>query len=121
MKFDIALQRGHIWRIQDRRKRVTAQACGNERRGSTLATADQKVAPANIDRILPLRWLSQTLDLRICRWNRNLTATSEPVKVELKKLPPTELNPGQSLRVIAEAYASIMIVVPKMEILHETR
>jgi len=85
MKLDIALRRVGIWRIQDGRKRKTTQARGNERRGGSLAAADQKVTSAKVDRIFRLRWLSQAFDPRICRWNRNLTATSQPVKVELEK------------------------------------
>jgi hypothetical protein len=46
-----------------------------------LAASDQKAAPANVNRILRFRRLSQTHDLRIFRKNRNLTATPEPVKV----------------------------------------
>jgi hypothetical protein len=51
-----------------------------------LAASDQKAAPAKVNRILRLRWLSQTHDLRIFSWNRNLTAAPWPVKVELEIL-----------------------------------
>ncbi len=86
MKIDISLGRGCICRIEDRREGEATQPRGNQRRGSSLAASDQKAAPAKVNRIIRLRRLSQTRDLRIFRWNRNLTAPPQPVKVELEML-----------------------------------
>jgi len=97
MKLDIVLRRGCTCRIENRRKGKTTQPRWNQRRGSSLAASDQKVTPAKINRILRLRPISQTHDLRIFRWNRNLTATAQPVKVGLEMLswrgrPPIQLG-----------------------------
>ena len=59
MKIDIARRRKRIARIQKIRRSQTAQTGGNQRRRSSVTAPDEKVAPAKINRIICLRWLTQ--------------------------------------------------------------
>jgi hypothetical protein len=92
MEIYVTPQCGCIYRIENRRKDEATQPHGKQRRRSSLAASDQKVAPAKVNRILRFRWLSLTHDLRMCGWNRNLTVVPRPVKLKLESPSKTELG-----------------------------
>jgi hypothetical protein len=67
MKLCPIRRRGRTANIEGKRKGAAPKAYGNQRSGRSLAAADQKVAPAKVNRIIRLRWPTQRIAPEIFR------------------------------------------------------